>query len=184
VGAAPAGDVSWAVRRAAVADAPRIAGISVLSWRHAYAGIVPAPALAGLSAERRQPSWERRIGLPDPDAVFVATAPDGVIGAYAAVGAFRADAAPGVGGAELFAIYADPAHLGSGAGRAVHAAALAHLAGQGFTQVSLWVLADNELGRRFYDRHGWQLTPDTSTAALGGAELTEVRLTRNLPAAP
>ena len=168
----------WTVRPAADRDAERIASINVLSWRHAYDGIVPRPVLDALDPARRVDGWRRRIALPAPDAMFVAVGADDVPVAYASAGADRQDGATGAG--ELMAIYADPAHLGTGAGHLVHEAAVRHLAAQGFHSAVLWVLTANEPSRRFYAAHGWRDDGVHTELELGGVPLTEVRYSRAL----
>ena len=79
-------------------------------------------------------------------------------------------------GGEIYAIYVDPQHWGTGAGRALMAAALSHLAGEGLSPVRLWVLADNHRARRFYERHGF--TADGTTKPYGHG-VDEIRMTRD-----
>ncbi len=56
---------------------------------------------------------------------------------------------------EVYAIYVDPAAIGTGAGSLLFDAALDELRA---AEAMLWVHPDNALGRRFYERKGW--TPD------------------------
>ena len=87
---------------------------------------------------------------------------------------------------EVTAIYVDPPHWGTGAGRALMDAACGRLVERGFTTVRLWVLAANHQARRFYERAGF--VPDGATAGYpvgrpdgSVIELPEVRYTRELP---
>ena len=141
-------------------DVGELARINVESWQHSYRGVVPDALLDRMLPESYLNGWRRWVGLPDPDAVFVAEDEEGNIGAYCAVATARddSDVHEDLRTGELVAIYADPACLGTGAGRAVHDAGLAHLARQGFRYVVLWVLKDNWLTRMFYAHHGW--SPD------------------------
>jgi GNAT superfamily N-acetyltransferase len=176
--------MSWTVRRAEVADAEEIARINVASWRHAYRGIVPDAVLDRMLPESRVPGWRRWLAQPMPAAVFVAADVAGRIGAYCGVDAVREpeDGHADLPTGELCAIYADPGYLGSGAGHAVHDAALRHLAGQGFRYAVLWVLAANEPAQQFYRGHGWRPDGGSKQYELGAAALPEVRYARFLPA--
>ncbi|MFD4787316.1 GNAT family N-acetyltransferase [Streptomyces sp. NPDC058459] len=76
------------------------------------------------------------------------------------------------GDAELYALYADPAHIGTGVGRVLLAEALACTAGR--PRVLVRVLRDNTRARRFYERAGFR--PD---GAEDGASVPEVRYVRS-----
>ena len=52
------------IRRATVADAPRIAQMHVESWLETYTGIVPQEILAALSVPRRTLAWESILRDP------------------------------------------------------------------------------------------------------------------------
>lgn len=145
------------VRPADASDADAIARVHVASWRAAYAGVLPEPVLRGLSVDERAAAWQERIAAGT--AVRVAVLAARVV-AFASWGPDRGgDASAG----ELYALYADPAAWGTGAGRAVHDAAVAELLAD-HERALLWVLADNALGRGFYERRGWR--PDGRRAPL------------------
>jgi hypothetical protein len=40
---------------------------------------------------------------------------------------------------------------------------------------TLCVLAANDIGRRFYEQHGWQIEGARQTYPIGGVELEEIR---------
>jgi ribosomal protein S18 acetylase RimI-like enzyme len=63
---------------------------------------------------------------------------------------------PGDADGQLYALYVDPDRFGAGYGSALDQAARAHLAGQGFTRATLWVLVGNDRARSFYERRGWE----------------------------
>jgi GNAT superfamily N-acetyltransferase len=98
--------------------------------------------------------------------------------AFSAVGPARDAAAETTG--ELYALYADPDHWGTGAGRALVEAARAALAGLGFSDALLWVLDGNERAARFYEADGWR--PDGARKPLerGGRGAYVVRYRRSL----
>jgi ribosomal protein S18 acetylase RimI-like enzyme len=146
------------VREATVDDAEAVARIHVRAWQAAYAGILPDDLLAELDPVER--AVLRRAHLADPDRVTtnVVAVRDAAIVGFADAGPYdlyrnpeRQN--PDVG--EVYAIYVDPRHWGTGAGRALMRAALADLTAQGPRPVRLWVLTANDRARRFYERCGF-----------------------------
>jgi GNAT superfamily N-acetyltransferase len=163
------------VRAAVVADAPSVGEIHVEGWRAAYRGIVPDAYLASLSAERRTEQWTGWIGAPaTPDKRTWVAEDGGRVVGFAHTGRSRdADLPPGTG--EVWAIYVHPASWGSGAGRALFAAATSELRAQGSPKAVLWVLEANARARRFYEREGWVPDGGSKVVSIGGAELPELR---------
>ncbi len=75
---------------------------------------------------------------------------------------------------------AAPEAWGTGAGYAVHEAALAALRDHGFSHAILWVLEDNPRARAFYERQGWLCDEERAATPIGGTLLQEVRYSRAL----
>lgn len=173
----------WQVRLPVADDAERIATINVHGWQHAYAGLMPAELLAGLEiaprAERlreRYRDGSRADGhvVTGAGGTLAPGAPDAVVG-YCWFGGYRPDAdipAPGEGWGEIYAIYVDPAVIGSGAGGTLMRAALDALAP---APVALWVLEGNWVARGFYERFGF--VPDGARTLFdaGGTPVPEIR---------
>ncbi|MFG2054984.1 GNAT family N-acetyltransferase [Micromonospora sp. NPDC048930] len=150
------------IRREEPDDAEAVARVHVHSWQAGYAGIMPDEVLGRLNpaawAQRR-----RDLGTADPEHPFTTLLAEagGTLAGFTTFGPYRnnqdrGDLDPAYG--EILAIYLEPAWWGSGAGRALLAAARAGLAERGWTEYRLWVLADNARARRFYERAG--LSPD------------------------
>ena len=173
------------IRRELPDDAERVAGVHVRAWQAGYAGIIPAEVLDRLNvnawAERRR-EW-RTADDDHPFTTYVVEGPHDVEG-FVSVGPYRNDQNhddldPVYG--EILAIYVDPAHWGTGVGRALMTAACDHLADGGRNQLRLWVLEENARARRFCERAG--LTADgertTYTIPLSGGRdpvaLEEIR---------
>jgi ribosomal protein S18 acetylase RimI-like enzyme len=68
---------------------------------------------------------------------------------------------PAARGAELFRIYLRPASIGCGIGSALLERGERFLRTQGFPTYSCFVHKDNELGKRFYLRHGFRHRPES-----------------------
>jgi GNAT superfamily N-acetyltransferase len=125
--------------------------VHVRAWQAAYRGQMPDDYLDGLRPEDRAAHWEATLRRDDlQGAILVAERAGEVIG-FAAIGPSRDP----VGASELYAINLDPAHWGTGAGRALLGAAQAELARPGFDETVLWVLEGNARARRFYEIASW-----------------------------
>ncbi len=150
------------IRHADPKDAGAIADLHVRAWQASYRGQLTDDYLDGLSAEERLPST--RAALENPPAgwrTFVAE-DGGRVVAFASTGRSEdADAERDTG--EVYAIYLDPAVVGTGVGRALFAYAVDDLRDRGFRTVTLWVLETNERARRFYEIAGWK--PDGATTS-------------------
>ena len=150
--------------------------MQVRSWQWAYRGLIAQTYLDGLEPE----TWAGRytfgrvgIGLP-----FTQVAADGsTICGLATTGLCRDEDLSNFG--ELMAIYVDPAHVGTGVGRLLIAAARERLRAVS-TQAALWVLDGNVRARRFYECDGWSFDGTRRTRTYGNAPVQEVRYRRNV----
>ena len=148
------------VRDAEPADAEAIARVARASWTDTYAGIFEADFIdrfltENYAVESLRAGAERAAAHDDSH--FLVAEREGEVIAFAQYGV-------GQRGPELFRIYADPAHYGTGAGSALLAELHARLAGRVASYV-LDVHSRNERGRAFYDRNGFVVvgggdTPD------------------------
>ncbi len=144
------------LRRATPDDAEMIAAISVHGWIHAYAEFLEPRVLAQRTVASQAPRWREWLAGDDSETHVAEVA--GRIAGYATVGASEdGDAAAHVG--EVRGLYVDPPAQGAGLGSRLLEDALARLRAAGFTEATLWVFEQNELGRAFYERHGWQVDP-------------------------
>jgi ribosomal protein S18 acetylase RimI-like enzyme len=162
------------VRPATVADAPAMGRLVVRAWQAAYRGQMPEAYLDSLRSEDRAAYWEGVLRRePRRGAVVVVERAGEVVG-FAAAGPSRDPEGAG----ELYAINIDPAHWGTGAGRALLEAAQAELDRMGFAEWVLWVLPGNARARRFYERAGWSADGAERTSEAFGVSFDEVRYRR------
>jgi ribosomal protein S18 acetylase RimI-like enzyme len=168
------------VRRAAAPDAAGIAAVHVDSWRRAYRGLLTDAVLDGLDVGRRTAGWTRLLEDPDPrSAVFLTENPAGTVTGFVHIVPTRdGDGDDRTG--EITSIYVSPASWGTGAGRALMAAAVGAAHADGFDALTLWVLRDNARARRFYEAAGWAADGLTKDDVLAGTPIVEVRYRRAL----
>lgn len=159
------------VRHATENDAEAITRLHVAAWRTAYRGILPDEMLDALDTDEQ--IARRRELLQHPAAgIYNWVIEDGAgVHGWAASGPPR-DEDLGRGTIELYAIYLQPAHFGTGLGRALLDEVTRHARDGGAHEITLWVLHGNERARRFYAAAGYgtdertQARPFRDTGAL------------------
>lgn len=166
------------VRAATASDARAIAEIRVASWRATYAGIVPAAILEQMNVDRNEAWVARRIAAPEGRITLVVEGPDGRMAGYALAAPTADEDVAGLG--EVEAIYLRPDARGQGLGAPLLAAAVAALAGAGFTAAVLWVLTDNLPARRFYERAGFEVDGTARMLDFDGTPIEEIRFRRSI----
>lgn len=167
------------LRRARDTDARGIAEVHVRTWQAAYRDLFPEHYLNALDVDARERHWasELRI-LPADRRPWVAQADTEIVG-FAAAGPARDDAASSSTG-EVYAIYVLPDCWDRGLGRNLLTHAERDLVANGYSDAVLWVAADNERARDFYQRAGWHADGGERTEHIGGQEVAEVRHRRAL----
>ena len=172
-------DETLRIRPMVLADCDHVSEIRVLGWQFAYRGLMPQPFLDGLSARADAERRRARFARGDGRVVnLVATRGDELVG-WAAFGPYR-DGELRTGDAELYAIYLDPQHVSTGAGRALIQEALRQCTALGHDQVFLWVVRGNTRARRFYERAGFRADGAEEPYEVDGVLVPEVRYVREL----
>jgi GNAT superfamily N-acetyltransferase len=143
------------LRAATLADAEGIAKVRLDSWRATYRGIIPDADLDGMNVEESTALWERILSAGSTAAtVFVAEREGEIIGF--AAGKTLDEEKYGLD-AELAAIYLRPAAQRARIGRhLLRMVAEAHRE-RGAHGMIVWVLADNQIARQFYEDLGAEL---------------------------
>ena len=137
---------------------------------------MPKDFLDGLRWETRFETWENGLSDPRPNSnsVFVSTTIDGLVTGFASIGEVRDEDLMPQKFFELYAIYVAPEYWDRGVGKALWNAALASVP-SGAGGVSLWVLTQNERGRRFYERSGFMPDGTRHVENIGGMDVEEMR---------
>lgn len=159
------------IREATPRDADDIARVHAESTRTTYQGIMADEYLASMKVdewtERRRKDLE---DAGDHDVTYVAEV-DGQIVGWARGGPERSDDKEYAG--ELYAIYLLQTNQRKGIGRRLISTMAKHLIEEGMTSMLLWVLAENEGGRRFYEALGGQPAREQYITT-GGVQLLEI----------
>ena len=171
--------LSYSVRPAIARDAKAIAEIHVATWQAAYEGVMPNDYLKSMTVEKRLAYWREAVEFSDPQ-ILVATESDRVVG-FVGFDRSRDAGTKSVVG-EIWALYVSPEHWRQGAGLALWDGARDGLKEEGCTQVTLWVLLQNEHALRFFEQAaGFKRDmPSLKTVAFGSIKLEEIRLKRLL----
>ena len=166
------------LREAQAADALAVAELHVRSWQHAYRGLLPGEYLDGLRPEDRARRYTLGTLEPGGPVTVLAVERTAICGFATTAPARDEDRREG---GELLALHVDPDRWGRGVGRVLMEDARARLAGAGFQEACLWVLASNERARRFYRTDGWEPDGARRLDGIGGHPVEEVRYCRSLP---
>jgi ribosomal-protein-alanine N-acetyltransferase len=137
------------VRDAHRSDAEAIARIALASWAETYRDIFEPAFIADFVARNYDPARlaEAAAEAPRRGQVFLVAEREGDVVGYLQFGESQR-------GPELWRVYADPAHYGTGVGSALLEELHRRVAGRVDAYV-LDVHARNERGRAFYDRNGF-----------------------------
>jgi GNAT superfamily N-acetyltransferase len=169
------------VRNAKLDDCAAIAAIHVRAWQAAYRGQMPDEFLDGLNVGERTEMW-RKLSVKPRRVLLVMEELDGSISGFCDLIPSR-DADAKSTTAEISAIYVNPDKWGQGIGQELMSAAVARACGNGFCELTLWVLDTNHRARTFYQKFGF--VPDGSTKAderCGDFVIREVRYRKPLQA--
>jgi ribosomal protein S18 acetylase RimI-like enzyme len=142
------------------------------TWRAAYHGILPDDYLRSLSYDESERRWREVIAAGNA-CVYVAEGARGIFGF--ASGQRRRSFSQGLQEyeGELKTVYVLPTGQGTGAGRRLVGTVAGHFTERGVNSMLLWVFADNQPARGFYESLGGVPVAEDGFE-LGGAWLVEV----------
>ena len=166
------------IRRAEPSDAKGIAKVKVASWKSAYRGILPDSLLDNLSVEHDESRWRARI-IAHTSQVLVLEQNGRIIG-FVAFGASRDEDVEQERVGEVYAIYLEPREWRRGHGSALIDIAIESLQEEGYAEMTLWVLHNNERGIKFYEAVGFEADGVAKVVTReDGTELRQVRYRRS-----
>lgn len=144
------------IRPATVEDAIALGPLHVSTWQAAYRGIVPDAVLNRLDANQRQSQFRQAIATQQGETYVLEIGAE-ILG-FLTLGAARdADLEPDTTG-EIWGIYIAPTYWRRGFGSRLLSYAEQKLRDRAYSQAVLWVLAENQAARAFYE--AWGFYPD------------------------
>ena len=81
---------------------------------------------------------------------------------------------------EIISLYLLPEYMGKGYGKELLKTAISELSAQGFQEIFLWVLEENNRARHFYERYGFLKAADVIEEKIGGKNVREIRYVRKI----
>lgn len=132
------------------------------AWKEGYSGLLPEGVLDGMTVEPTSEdvdAWLER--LPDDGGVTLVGSPDDAVRGYILLRWENTKPFVRPNEAGLKEIYVDPDWWGNGLGTALLDRACEHVP-QGVEGIALEMLADNDIGRRFYEARGFEVDDHSS----------------------
>ena len=166
------------IRYASLSDASAVANLHLIASRALYAGVVPEAHWQSTPAPKRVAFWKEAIEYGEPQ-VMVAVQAGEIVG-FVGFDRSRDPKSKNTTG-ELWALYVDLDHIGTGVGLALWDAAREGLQDEGCTDVTVWVPLASARALAFLDAAGFKREMNTArTVPLGGVRVEEIRFKRSL----
>lgn len=144
------------IREATIDDSARIAEIEVVSSRYAYKNIVSDECLyKDLSVENRIPVYKNWITAKRFDVYIYEDSGTGMIKGMMGIGMCEDDDKKEA--YELHYLYVDPDYLRMGVGSEMMRYFEQKGKDKGCLEFIVWVLEENEMARRFYEKNNYFL---------------------------
>jgi ribosomal protein S18 acetylase RimI-like enzyme len=145
-------------RAATVEDLPVIAGVFLRCWTISYASVLSESVRNSFTSESAAELWRIGIEIPgDKETLLLIDNAQAV--AVFRIGSDKDDSSRG----HLFSLYVDPDFAGHGYGKTALKEAVARIRDRGFTEMTLWVFATNEIASSLYTNNGFTPTGKSRT---------------------
>ncbi|MCM0674523.1 GNAT family N-acetyltransferase [Micromonospora phytophila] len=165
------------LRHATVDDLMAVGALHQGSRVATYSSFLPPEALADPTSEALGAYWVERWTWERDEHRMTVAERDGRLVGFSYLGPDdEGDPATGL----LNAIHLDPAERGRGTGRQLMVDALAAMRSRGWSRAVLWVLRENTVARRFYERGGWTPTGQSRNEHIGPVAVLQLRYARLL----
>lgn len=161
------------IRAAVAKDAPAVQRVARRTWHEVYDSILGEDVVEDTVDEWYEEQRLRESIAAGDSPMFVAV-DDEVVGFAQGV-----PSESGPADARLNRIYVLPDHWSEGIGSELLDRLFDTLREQGHDSIWLSVMADNDVGRSFYDEHGFDVD-GKHVASIGGQEVEEIVLVRDL----
>lgn len=148
-------------------DRAEISRIYEESWKFAYKGMIPQEYLDSIP----EGNWVKAVDRPDWNTLLMLEG-EQIIGTSSYCRS-RFDDWKDYG--EIISIYFLPEYMGKGHGSALLQEAVDKLTEMGCRDILLWVLAENERARRFYEKSGFSASGAYLDDNIGGKPVREIQ---------
>ena len=159
------------IRQAVPNDTPEIASLFFNCLQISYAGVLSEEVRRTVDLEYSLQLWSNALGSNPDRQTFVALEEDQLVGFYR-IGPENEKSSMG----HLFSLYISPKFGGQGIGSKLLLKALHGLEARGFSEISLWVFADNKAAIGLYRKFGFDMANDCRTSDVWKA--LEVKMLR------
>ena len=149
------------IREATDDDVPTIRSVAREAWRAAYSDAVPESVIDDAVSEWYGEETMNRIIADDEQVCLVATENGDGSRAGEIVGFCHGATKNGEG--DILRLYVHPDRWNEGIGTALLEAMEERLTEMGMETLQAMVLADNEMGNAFYEKHGFEKTDEAET---------------------
>jgi ribosomal protein S18 acetylase RimI-like enzyme len=160
------------LRTATDGDIEAISALHILSWRSAYRGIVPEGLLASRSLDGSISGWRSTLNSY-PDNLTVAQNDTGMIVGFSCAGPVVDTVRNAPFDFEVYGLHVHPTCHRQGVGTALLLRAFDRMLRVGLDSAIIWTLEKLTQSRRFYEKHGGEVTK-TGVWQVGGYPLDEV----------
>jgi ribosomal protein S18 acetylase RimI-like enzyme len=163
------------IRKADIDDSSRIADIQIFGWRNAYRGIIDDEILfKRLNIEKK--SQMIKNVLEEGKEEWFVYEDNGIIKGMMILGKSRdGDKKDAF---ELWAIYVDPFMMRNGIGKTMIEYCEEIGQKRGYKENILWVLEENNIGRKFYEKNGYK--KDGSKKTIEKFNAVEIRYCKKI----
>ena len=151
-------------RSATVDDLPVIAEIFLRCWTISYKSVLSESARGSFTPESAAELWRKSIEVPGDKQTLLLIDGEKAVAVFR-IGTDKDDSSRG----HLFSLYVDPDSAGRGFGKSALKEAIERNRARGFTQMTLWVFADNEIANSLYTKSGFAPTGKSRTTPEWGA---------------
>lgn len=145
-------------------DLPVIADIFLRCWTVSYARVLSDSARASFTAESAADLWRTSIEVPGDKQTLLLIDGEKTVAVFR-IGSDKDDPSRG----HLFSLYVDPDSAGRGFGKSALKEAIDRNRDGGFTHMTLWVFANNEIANSLYTKSGFAPTGKSRTTPEWGA---------------
>ena len=149
------------VREATSEDIEDILDIADRGWNSAYSDFLSQETIDTAMAEWYDSDNTRKLIMREDVAYFVVEKDEDIVGYISGGSSDKENVA------SLGAVYVDPVYWGKGAGTALLEEFETYCRRENYDRIQFSVLTENEVGRSFYEKHGYEVIDEQEIELFG-----------------